>query len=178
MIQVTNNDHNLQVYYARGYDASGVVEYKGGTTLAFYVQPEGNKHTVVMYGLARCHNNDGFSKKTGRELAVVRLTEAPSFIKTDFPSSFLISKTTDAGTNYRLPSSKVILTMFANIIIEHYAQELQNKAFSMIEDYNYNDVRLDEPQILDVDHAKEIMREGAGHIIKSFGSGASDHDLV
>lgn len=177
MIQVQNNEHNLQVYYARNYDSSGVVEYKGGTTLAFYVQPEGEKHTVVMYGIARCHENDGFDKKTGRELALIRLTEAPTVLNLDFPGSFLISKTTESGTNYRLPSSKIILTMFANVIIEHFAQELQNKAFSLIENFDYNDVQLSEPQILSMEHAKEVLSSST-NFIKSFGSGASEHDLV
>lgn len=182
-VKVQNNENNLHVYYARNYDSSGVVEFKGGTTLVFYVQPNGAKHTTVIYALARCHENDGFDRKIGRDLARIRLEEAPTILSMDFPSSFLVSKQLPHAEdeavlrNYRLPSSKVILTMFANIILEHYAQELQNKAFQMLDSDLYEDLDLGEDHILDSEHAKEIIKANTS-FIPSVGSGAEDHDLV
>ena len=177
-MNVQNNGNNLHVYYARNYDSSGVVEFKGGTTLAFYVQPNGDKHSVIFYALARCHENDGFEKKVGRDLAVIRLSEAPTVLSLDFPGSFLVSKETEDGINYRLPSSKVILTMFANIILEHYAQQLQDKAFQMLEDDEiYEDVDLDDDHVMGIEHAESILKENT-KFIPSMGSGASEHDLV
>lgn len=183
-VQVQNNENNLHVYYARNYDSSGVVEFKGGTTLVFYVQPNGAKHTTVIYALARCHENDGFDRKIGRDLARIRLEEAPTILSMDFPSAFLVSKDLEINSqgeaalrNYRLPSSKVILTMFANIILEHYAQELQNKAFQMLDSDMYDDLDLENEQILDSEHAEAIVKAST-KFIPSLGSGASEHDLA
>jgi len=185
-MNVQNNANNLHVYYARNYDSDGVVEFKGGTTLVFYVQPNGPKHTTVIYALARCHANDGFDRKVGRELAMIRLSEAPTILSMDFPSSFLVCKglefdneSSDIATsgNYRLPSSKVILTMFANIILEHYAQELQDKAFQMLDNEMYDDLDLSEEHILDEEHAAEVIK-ASKNFIPSLGSGASEHDLA
>lgn len=179
-----NNANNLHVYYARNYDSDGVVEFKGGTTLVFYVQPNGPKHTTVIYALARCHENDGFERKIGRDLAQIRLEEAPTILSLDFPSTFLVSKVLEVDSNevpvscnYRLPSSKVILTMFANVILEHYAQELQDKALSMFDNELYDDLDLSEEHILDEEHAAEVIKASKS-FIPSLGSGASEHDLA
>lgn len=184
MTIIRNNENNLHIYHVRNYDSEGVVEFNGGSTLAFYVQPEG-RNTVVMYGLSRCHINDGFDRKIGRDLAIIRLSEAPTTLITDFPAQFLVSKglefdapNYDVATvsNYRLPSSKVILTMFANIILEHYAQELQDKAFSMYTNDLYDDVdSLEGEQIIDVEHAKSVVHSSKS-FIPSLGNGASEHD--
>ena len=185
MTTIRNNDNNLHVYHARNYDSAGEVEFNGGTTLAFYVQPN-ERGTVLMYGLARCHEKDGFNRKTGRDLAIIRLTESPTILVTDFPGKFLVSKALEINSqgvttvaNYRLPSSKVILTMFANIIIEHYAQELQNKAFSMYESDMYDDVdaSLEGEQIIDEEHATEVLHSNKT-FVPSLGNGVSDHDVI
>ena len=185
IVQIQNNENNLHVYHARNYDSSGVVEFNGGTTLAFYVQPSG-RNTVVMYGLARCHEKDGFNRKTGRDLAIIRLSEAPTTLITDFPNKFLVHKELlseldgPINRNYRLPSSKMILTMFANCILEHFAQELHDKAFQMYESAMYDDVdelEADSEVFMDAEHASAAVHE-TKNFIPSIGNGASEYDVL
>jgi len=197
-VQILNNENNLHIYHARNYDSAGVVEFNGGTTLAFYVQPSG-RNTVVMYGLARCHENDGFDRKVGRDLAIIRLSQAPTTLITDFPTKFLVCKEfevelendtdndTDIDTdneaiakNYRLPSSRMILTMFVNCILEHFAQEMQDKAFRMYDSALYADVddlKAGSEVIMDAEHANAVVH-GSKNFVPSLGNGASEHDAL
>jgi hypothetical protein len=57
--------------HLRKYDYDGRLMSKGGCTIAY--MPANNERTLYLATLARCHNDEPFTKRIGREVAAGRL---------------------------------------------------------------------------------------------------------
>ena len=58
--------------HLRKYDEDGFLKSKGGATIAYI--PANDERTLYLATMARCHNDEPFTKRIGREVAAGRLS--------------------------------------------------------------------------------------------------------
>lgn len=67
---------SVKFIHVRQWDKRGAVEACGGKTVAYKIVEDTNSKTVV-YGIAKCHVNDNYSKAVGRDLSLNRMSSEP-----------------------------------------------------------------------------------------------------